>query len=97
MAAASPLLLANPIPANDFCLEKGQEIKAGGKSIRLGSTICPDIVDWNEDGKMDILAGTFRGGGEVFVLINKGSNEKPEFEMPKQISAGGKTIRVSGW
>jgi hypothetical protein len=43
-------------------------------------------VDWNEDGKKDILAGA--APGEVSVFINRGGNLNPMFEKEKKLDDG---------
>ncbi len=78
-------------------LEKGKEVLFSGKPLALGSTACPCAVDWNEDGVMDLVAGTFKGGGTVYVFANKGTNDKPLFEDGEILTAKGQPIRVSGW
>lgn len=46
----------------------------------------PFIVDWNDDGKNDILVG--QGGGEVFIFINRGTNKEPLFGEGIELNDG---------
>jgi hypothetical protein len=36
------------------------------------------MVDWNGDGKKDLIVGN--SNGEIFVFLNKGTNEDPKFD-----------------
>jgi WD40 repeat protein len=47
----------------------------------------PYVIDWNSDGKKDILAGS--APGEVSVFINRGDNLHPIFEKEKKLNDGG--------
>jgi hypothetical protein len=73
-------------------------------------------VDWDRDGRVDILAGVsdwrdygwddaFNEHGEwtrgplhgyVWLHRNRGTNDKPEYEAPRQLLAGGKPIDQYG-
>lgn len=46
----------------------------------------PFIVDWNNDGKKDILVG--QGGGEVFIFVNRGTNKEPIFDKRIELNNG---------
>jgi TolB-like protein len=56
----------------------GKPIKLNGGSLDVGSNSSPDMVDWNGDGKKDLVVGN--DDGEIFVFLNKGTNEDPQFE-----------------
>jgi hypothetical protein len=43
-----------------------------------------NAFDWNEDGKKDIITGS--DSGKVYVYLNKGTNQQPEFDMANEIS-----------
>lgn len=62
---------------------------------KIGHTASPDVIDWNEDGKYDLLVGSFIPGGPVFILLNTGTNEKPIFKTKIPVEAGGKPISVA--
>lgn len=57
-----------------------------------------DAVDWNGDGKIDLLAG---GGvtGRIYLLENKGANPDgtPILAQPVPLEADGKIINVGDW
>jgi hypothetical protein len=44
-------------------------------------------VDWDGDGKVDVLLGT--ESAEVFFLRNIGTAQKPEFEEPRRLELTG--------
>ena len=46
----------------------------------------PCIVDWNNDGKKDLLVG--QGSGEVFKFINIGTNQQPLFTDEQKLNNG---------
>jgi hypothetical protein len=37
----------------------GKRLEAGGKPIKLGTRLKLCVTDWNDDGKLDLLAGNF--------------------------------------
>ena len=47
-------------------------------------------MDWNNDGKKDLIAGDTRGN--VWLFLNTGTREKPELAEGKQVEADGKAI-----
>jgi WD40 repeat protein len=51
------------------------------------------VVDWNSDGKKDIIAGS--AAGEVSVFINSGTNQEPMFEKEKKLNDGGLDVGSS--
>lgn len=67
------------------------EINVDGKSTSLGKTVVPRAVDWNRDGKLDVLAAA---SGRVWLYLNEGSKDAPRFAAAKALQAGGKEIEV---
>ena len=64
----------------------GVMIKAAGKDLDVGSNASPCVVDWNGDGKKDLVMG--KGNGEVYVYLNEGTNEQPIFGKSIQLNGG---------
>lgn len=79
------LLLAAPE------LEPGVPVNVGGSPIQA-SYAAPDVVDWNADGKKDLLVGDY--SGYVRVLINVGTNAAPVFSTWSYINCAGSAVRV---
>ena len=50
-------------------------------------------MDWNNDGKTDLIAGDTRGN--VTLFLNIGTREKPELAEGKRVEADGKPITAS--
>ena len=59
--------------------------------LKSGALSRPVAVDWNGDGKLDILSGN--SAGYIQYFENVGSNAEPVFEDRGYLKAGGKTIR----
>ncbi len=58
-------------------LAEAHLLQLGDDTFNLGMRAKPDIVDWDNDGKKDIITG--HDNGDVFLMINTGSNAAPVF------------------
>jgi hypothetical protein len=75
--------------------DQGSKIKANGVDMRIDTyASVPCVVDWNEDGKKDLLVGCFFNGN-VYLLLNSGSNSAPVFTTSTMLQAGGTVISVA--
>ncbi len=74
-------VFANPVPV----LQEQADLYAGTLPV-------PVVVDWNGDGRLDLLAGNSEG----FVLFfeNIGTDESPAFLPATRVRAGGREIQV---
>jgi hypothetical protein len=77
----------------------GKSIQLNGGSIDVGWNSSPDVADWNGDGKKDLIIGN--RSGEIFIFLNKGTNEEPQFDdkgekLPLKFGNSA-SPRVIGW
>jgi hypothetical protein len=81
------------------------ELEAGGESFRLDpgpdgllegpvarrlGFACPALVDWNANGRIDLLAGG--AGGEVLYFRNNGGPTDPRFDLPRGLRQKGAAL-----
>ena len=57
--------------------------------------LAPDAVDWNEDGKLDLVLGGYTG--LVYLFLNEGSADAPRFAAGQPLTAAGALLRVAGF
>jgi hypothetical protein len=67
-------------------LAPGVLVKALGKDLDVGSKASPCVVDWNGDGKKDLVAG--RSNGVIYVYLNEGTDAQPVFGKPIELNNG---------
>jgi len=80
---------------SDGTFAKGENIlDAEDKPIKLGSASVVFAADWEGDGDLDLLVGDIQGN--VFLVPNEGTSDKPSFGKGEPLSAGDKPIRVGG-
>ncbi|MBI3097512.1 MAG: hypothetical protein HYY93_04595 [Planctomycetes bacterium] len=53
----------------------------------------PYVIDWNRDGKKDLLVGQF-DEGKLRIYLNQGRDGAPEFKGFSYMQAGGKDASV---
>ena len=80
-------------PQNLPILKTGRQIQVDGKPLIIGHTASPEVLDWNNDGKKDLLVGTFNNG-KIVLYLNAGTDTEPRFDKGQMLQAGGKDIRV---
>lgn len=69
-------------------------VKAGGKPISVDvGHAAPILVDFDGDGRNDLLVGQF-GEGRLRIYKNVGTNQKPTFDKFTWFQAGGKPAKV---
>jgi len=68
------------------------KLKVGGTDFSASQQAMPEIVDWNNDGKKDMLCGEVNG--RVYLLINTGTDAAPSFSSKPFIQNGGGTLDV---
>jgi len=65
-------------------------LKLSGYNYDVGDHSSPYIIDWNNDGRKDVLVG--ETGGRVALLINTGTNANPMFSSANWIQNAGNTL-----
>lgn len=65
-------------------------LRANGVKVLVAYNSNPDVVDWNEDGKKDIVIG--EQTGYVRLYLNQGTNSNPVFTTYSNIQSGGVSI-----
>lgn len=88
------LLFSASVSAQSLRFEKPMKLKtANGEPINMeASYSVPTFHDIDGDGKLDLISGDYHGVFHVF--RNVGSNEKPTYDQPYLLQAGGENARV---
>jgi hypothetical protein len=84
-------LFRNIGTATNPSLTNAGRIRANGFDIDVGNLSVPDINDWDEDGRKDLIVGC--DAGNIFVYLNTGTNAAPAFNSSFKITANGTIIK----
>ena len=75
-------------------LQEGVLLEADGEAINIEvGHLVPVVVDWNEDGKKDLLIGQFKEG-KIGLYLNEGTDGKPKLKFSGYLKAGGEEISL---
>ncbi len=75
--------------------EPGEPLTWDGGTIHSDNYgAVPNAVDWNDDGKKDLLVGTFYNGN-VYYYQNHGTNSAPSFQGREMVEADGVPISLT--
>ncbi|MCP4707317.1 MAG: hypothetical protein GY869_01715 [Planctomycetes bacterium] len=85
LAARQNIMIGDKIFGPELLLETFPDHKYCSDRVK------PDVVDWNNDGKKDIIVGV--EGGYVLTLINTGSNNAPTFDKINMLMIGDQPLR----
>lgn len=77
-------------PAVEF--EDPIPLTSNGTNINLGNHSAPRLVDWNSDGRLDLLVGA--GDGYIWIFMQATSSNSPNFQAGQKVQASGVPIRV---
>jgi hypothetical protein len=82
--------------AKEPTFHPGVKLEAAGMPIEVQvGHLVPSVSDWNGDGRKDLLAGRFSGGG-ILLYLNEGTHAKPVFNQKgKPLLAGGRPISLA--
>jgi WD40 repeat protein len=61
-------------------------------SIKVSGNATPFIVDWNNDGRFDVVSGS--SDGKVYIFINEGDSKNPKFSKPQTVQVNGKELKL---
>lgn len=67
-------------------------LKVNAANFDCGSYSNPHIMDWNNDGKKDVICG--ESGGKVWLMLNTGTNANPVFASSAYIQNGSNALDV---
>ena len=100
MMLVAPLLIMTPIDALASLLNLGSEdfVQAGSADISVPGYSVPSYVDWNNDGKKDLIVGEGGGGGYagyVRVYLNVGTSSEPQFSDYFYVQSNGSDLIYS--
>ncbi|MEI7946883.1 MAG: FG-GAP-like repeat-containing protein [bacterium] len=79
------------IPMTQF--KEFEALKAGSSEIIHKGWRVPRVIDWNNDGKLDLLVGA---GGNVWCYINTGTLNRPTFSAGEKVVDSAGTVISSG-
>ena len=92
--AAGALAAAAAAQGGEIRLGEPRKALAGDEPIDVEvGHATPNFVDWDGDGKRDLLVGQF-GGGKLRVYLNRGTEAEPKFRDFTFAQAGGKDMSV---
>jgi len=64
------------------------------ETLKCGALATPYAVDWDGDGDQDLLSGNTAGYIEYFENLSGPGIERPRWQRPQRLEAGGKTFRI---
>ena len=67
-------------------------LRVGGSSLDVGDNASPLVIDWNGDGKKDLICGCY--AGTLLYYENTGTDASPAFSGSALLQAGGINIDV---
>jgi hypothetical protein len=88
-------LLLNTGTAGNPVFASSSFVQNGASNLDVGSRASPVSVDWNRDGKKDLIVGDTNG--RLYYFQNTGTDENPVFSGYQQLQAGGTTIDVMNY
>jgi hypothetical protein len=75
-------------------LDEGVYIQSGGGPLEVSSYSAPSVMDWDNDGRKDLLVGQF-SNGNIWLFLNQGTDARPTFGSGQKVQAGGVNITTS--
>jgi hypothetical protein len=75
-------------------LEEGVQIWSGTGPLTVKPYTAPSVIDWNSDGRKDLLVGQF-DWGNIWLFLNKGTDARPALGATQALRVGGDPITTS--
>jgi hypothetical protein len=75
-------------------LQAGVCIQDGGSPLAVDIMSAPTVVDWNNDGRKDLVAGQF-SYGKIKVYLNQNTDAAPVFDGGFFVQSGGQDVTTS--
>jgi len=75
-------------------LDSGVRLTGNAVPLQVNSCSAPSVIDWNNDGRKDLLTGQF-DYGYVSVFLNQGTDAQPAFGDRTFIQANGTLMSTS--
>jgi hypothetical protein len=75
-------------------LDAGVVLMNGSSPLSAGIYTAPCVLDWNNDGKKDLLVGQFYYG-YIYLFLNQGSDAAPVFRTPQAVTVSGVPLTTS--
>ncbi len=88
------VLLAGTAQVDPPNLEDGVYVYDGASPLAVGLMSAPTVIDWNNDGKKDLLVGHF-DQGYISLYLNQGTDANPVFDGGSLIESNGSPITTS--
>jgi hypothetical protein len=90
------LFLCVAVQAAAPSLKAGTLIYAGSTPMVAGFDSCPEVADWNGDGKKDLIVGSLNNAfyGEIYIFLNQGTDAAPSFGTSTKVQSGGAPLKV---
>ena len=71
-------------------METGTYLNDGANFLSVYGLSAPAVLDWNNDGKKDLLVGD--SWGYLWLYLNQGTDAKPSFNGGSRLTSGGSAI-----
>ena len=71
---------------------KSHEVLMEGGRLYAGSMVVPNVVDWDGDGRHDIVAGN--SAGNLLLFKNHGTNTTPAFGVGEYLKSAGEVVEI---
>lgn len=84
------LRLVGRTPEGAPIVEPPERLQEYGARLSVGAKACPNVVDWDGDGRDDLLLGN--AAGQILLSRNIGSSDAPVYQRPEPVLAGDRPL-----